>query len=163
MKKIKKWTPAATLAGIAALALTATHEVSRADTRVELGVLRCDVEGGTGFVFGSTKNLSCVFDRDGADEVYVGKIEKFGLDIGTTTDTQIAWAVLGASSDVPPGALAGSYGGVSAEATAGAGIGANALVGGSSDSVVLQPLSVQAQTGLNLAVAISSLTLNLAN
>ena len=63
------------------------------------------------------------------------------------------------SADVPAGALAGNYGGVSAEATVGLGVGANALVGGSNNTVALQPVSVQGQQGLNLAVGISQLQL----
>jgi hypothetical protein len=58
------------------------------------------------------------------------------------------------------GALAGQYGGASAEATVGAGVGANVLVGGSKRTVTLQPLSVQGQTGVNLAVGVAGLELH---
>ena len=51
-----------------------------------------------------------------------------------------------------PGSLAGDYIGASAEATAAVGAGANLLIGGSNKTFTLQPLSVQAQTGVNLAV-----------
>jgi hypothetical protein len=64
-----------------------------------------------------------------------------------------------ASSASTFGALAGEYGGASAEATVGAGLGANVLVGGSDRTVSLQPVSVQGQAGLNLAVGVSGLTL----
>ena len=46
-----------------------------------------------------------------------------------------------------------------AEATAGAGLGANLLVGGTGRSFSLQPLSVQGQTGLNFAAGVTTLTL----
>ena len=62
-----------------------------------------------------------------------------------------------------PGALAGSYGGLSAEATVGVGVGANALIGGSSKTFVLQPLSVQAQEGLNLAIGFTDFELHAVN
>jgi hypothetical protein len=58
------------------------------------------------------------------------------------------------------GALAGTYLGASAEATAGVGAGANLLIGGSDDTISLQPLSVQGQTGLNAALGVSELILN---
>jgi Protein of unknown function (DUF992) len=58
-----------------------------------------------------------------------------------------------------PHSLAGEYIGVSAEETVVLGLGANALVGGSNKSIVLQPLSVQAQAGLNLAVGVTRLEL----
>jgi hypothetical protein len=67
--------------------------------------------------------------------------------------------VLAPSLDIPSGALAGNYGGVSAEATVGLGVGANALLGGSENSIALQPVSVQAQQGLNVAVGVSALSL----
>ena len=57
------------------------------------------------------------------------------------------------------GSLNGGYGGVSAEATVGLGVGANALVGGSNKSIILQPLSVTAQQGLNIAAGVASLQL----
>jgi hypothetical protein len=135
---------------------------AQAAPRVEVGVLRCNVAGGSGFVFGSTKDLWCVFRRPGRDERYVGSISKFGIDVGTTTQSAIAWAVLAPTVDVPPGALAGNFGGVSGEATVGIGVGANALVGGSSRSFVLQPLSIQAQEGLNVAAGVAALRLRLA-
>ena len=57
------------------------------------------------------------------------------------------------------GTLAGDYGGVTGGVAAGYGVGANALVGGSSDSIVLQPLSVEGIKGINLAAGIGILSL----
>mgnify|MGYP000306642504 CR=1 FL=1 len=150
---------------IAALAATAAVTAflaapAAAQDHVEAGVLRCDVAGGTGFIVGSTKNLTCNFERvDGTVGRYTGVIRKFGLDIGKTDDTVIVWGVLGPSKQVAPGSLAGGYGGLSAEATVGVGLGANALVGGSNKQIILQPLSVQAQSGLNIAAGVSAIEL----
>lgn len=132
-----------------------------AQQRVEIGILDCIVEGGAGFVVGSTKDLRCTFNPAGnrPAEPYFGVVRKFGLDIGVTGKTLIKWAVLAPAGAYAPGALAGDYVGVSAEATLGVGLGANALVGGSEKSFALQPLSVQAQEGLNLAVGFSSFQL----
>jgi len=94
----------------------------------------------------------------GPREVYSGSITKFGLDIGATTGGEMIWAVY-APSNKRFGALAGEYGGASAEATVGAGLGANVLVGGSDRTVALQPVSVQGQTGLNLAIGVAGLQL----
>lgn len=129
--------------------------------RVEVGVLDCVVKGGSGFVFGSTKDVNCTYrPADGAEEPYFGVISKYGIDIGKTDVTYMTWAVLAPTTGgFSPGALAGDYYGVSAEATAGAGIGANALVGGSSETVALQPISVTGQKGLNFALAVSQLEL----
>lgn len=131
---------------------------------VEVGVLNCTVQGGAGLVFGSSKDLDCTFKgAHGGVEHYYGSITKFGIDLGFTSKSRIIWTVFAPSADVPVGALQGKYGGVSAEATVGLGVGANALVGGSKESIALQPLSVQGQQGLNLAVGISQLQLRSAN
>jgi len=147
-------TTAVLLAAIAALAPTAQA------ANVEVGVLTCKVSGGVGFVFGSTKDLDCVFEGlSGGRDRYVGAINKFGLDLGFTGSSYIVWTVLAPSVAIPAGALAGDYGGVSAEATVGLGVGANALIGGSENSIALQPVSVQAQQGLNVAVGVAALSL----
>jgi hypothetical protein len=143
-------------AALAALAMVAG---ASAQSRVEVGVLTCNAEGSTGYIVGSTRDLRCRFKRQGGDEFYRGSINKFGLDIGSTQKAQITWAVLAPSASLPRRSLAGSYAGVSAEATVGVGVGANALVGGSDKSIVLQPLSVQSQQGLNIAAGVASLTL----
>ena len=148
-----------TTLGAAAIAATAFIAASQAATRVEAGVLTCTAASSTGFIVGSTRELRCRFNRQGRDEFYTGTIQKFGLDLGTTQKAQIAWAVLAPTANLPPRSLVGSYGGVSAEATVGVGVGANALIGGSSRSIVLQPLSVQSQQGLNIAAGVASLQL----
>lgn len=132
-----------------------------ADPGVDVGVLRCDVAGGTGFIIGSSKTLDCVYEAAGGHtEAYSGSIDKFGLDIGKTDATQVVWGVLAPTADLNPGSLAGRYVGVSAEATVGVGLGANALVGGFNKSITLNPISVQAQQGLNIAAGIASLSLS---
>jgi hypothetical protein len=108
----------------------------------------------------SRKDVSCMFtpSRRGAREVYVGSISKFGLDIGATTGGRMVWAVY-APSNRRYGALAGHYGGASGEATVGAGVGANVLLGGSNRTITLQPLSIQGQTGLNVAAGVTEFDL----
>jgi hypothetical protein len=148
-----------TAVGAAAAAAFAFVAAPQAQSRVEVGVLTCTAAGSTGFIVGSTRDLRCTFNRQGKDERYTGKISKYGIDIGATQQAQIAWAVLAPTSSLPPRSLVGSYGGLSAEATVGVGVGANALVGGSDKSIVLQPLSVQSQQGLNIAAGVASLQL----
>jgi hypothetical protein len=146
----------------AAVAALAAVPGAQAQSRVEVGVLTCTALGSTGFIVGSTRDIRCRFNRQGRDEYYNGTINRFGLDIGTTQKAQIAWAVLAPTANLPPRSLAGTYGGLSAEATVGGGVGANALIGGSDKSIVLQPLSVQAQQGLNIAAGVASLQLRAA-
>lgn len=134
---------------------------AQAGTRVKIGVLKCNIGAGTGFIIGSTKKLNCRYKPAGGGkpEHYRGNIRKYGIDIGSTSKGRIVWAVLAPSRKVSRGALAGSYGGISAEATVGVGLGANALIGGSNKSIALQPLSIQSQEGFNVAIGISSLEL----
>ena len=155
----KKLSALAALAVIATLAMPASSMAQTRD-RTKAGTLTCDVSGGIGLIVASKKDVTCMFTpaAAGPREVYVGSISKFGLDIGATAGGEMVWSVF-APSNKKFGALAGEYGGASAEATVGAGLGANVLVGGSDRTVSLQPVSVQGQTGLNLAVGVSGLTL----
>jgi hypothetical protein len=137
--------------------------LAQAPPRVEVGVLTCTARGGTSLIVVSTRNFRCRFHRPagaGADEFYAGTVSKFGIDVGATQVTSIAWAVLAPTSQLPRRSLNGTYGGVGAEATLGVGVGANALLGGSGSSIVLQPLSVQSQQGLNVAAGIEALDLH---
>jgi hypothetical protein len=124
------------------------------------GTLNCDVSGGIGFIVTSQRQINCLFTPSypAPPEQYVGTITKVGLDIGFTGAGQLVWSVL-QSTTRRRGVLAGSYAGASAEATIGAGLGANVLVGGNDRSVALQPLSIQGQVGLNVAAGIAEIAL----
>jgi Protein of unknown function (DUF992) len=143
----------------AALALFATAPAAQAQGGIKIGILTCDVDGGAGFIIGSSKDAHCTFKSRGSRvEHYVGTVGKLGVDIGVTGQTVIAWAVF-APGKLSRDSLKGSYTGLSAEATIGVGLGANVLVGGFKKGINLQPISLQAQTGLNVAAGIGSLTL----
>jgi hypothetical protein len=128
--------------------------------RTKVGTLTCDISGGIGLIIASKKDVTCMFTpgERGPREVYVGAISMFGLDIGATTGGEMVWAVY-APTNRRFGALAGHYGGATAEATVGAGLGANVLVGGSNRTVALQPVSIQGQAGLNVAAGVAGLDL----
>jgi hypothetical protein len=152
MKKILS----ASLVAAAALFATAPAQAGG----IKIGVLKCRVDAGAGWIIGSSKDAECVFTgRNGRKEYYAGSIGKLGVDIGVTTDTRLGWIVF-APGKTKPGSLKGSYTGVGAEATVGLGIGANVLVGGFHKSINLQPISVQGQTGLNIAAGVESLHLH---
>ena len=150
--------------GLAALALiavaTAGAAPSFAKSGVRVGALNCVVEGGVGLILGSKKSMVCTFKPAGGarSEKYKGSITRLGVDIGVTGKAYMTWAVF-APSKLKAGSLAGNYGGAGAEATIGVGLGANVLVGGFKKSVALQPLSVQGQTGLNVAAGVAGLKL----
>ncbi|TPK95752.1 DUF992 domain-containing protein [Mesorhizobium sp. B2-4-12] len=143
----------------AALATTVFAAAPTSAGKLQLGTLDCTIDGGTGYIVASNKGVSCVFrpHHHGPSEIYTGVISKLGVDLGKTRQGQLVWAVLAATRDA--GDLAGSYYGVNAEASVVTGGGANLLVGGLDSAFMLEPLSVQAQTGVNLAVAVTSLEL----
>jgi hypothetical protein len=147
---------------LAAAVLAVTQPASAQQSRVQVGQLSCSVSSGVGLIVGSQRNVSCNFQPDnGPPEAYTGTMTKVGLDVGFTTGSAIVWTVFTGTNRYV-GMLSGTYTGAQAEATVGAGVGANALIGGSNRSVALQPLSVQGQTGLNVAAGIGSLELHLA-
>ncbi len=125
-----------------------------------IGMLRCNVAGGVGFVITSSKALACTFRPEhGKIEYYVGTIRRFGLDIGITGPGRLAWGVFGANTLPNHYPLAGEYTGVTAELSLGPGVGANALIGGNNRSFILQPLSVNVQTGVDITAGVGELVL----
>ena len=54
--------------------------------------------------------------------------------------------------------MPGTYAGATGSATVGVGVGANVLVGGSGNSIALQPVSIEGTTGLNVAAGIAEMT-----
>jgi hypothetical protein len=153
----KGWLAAIIVAG----AMLVSNQAAIAQTRLVAGTLTCNGRGNVGLILGSRQSLSCVFAPSATSvrQNYAGRITRLGIDLGIKGPSVIIWTVLASTNTVPRGALAGRYAGVSANAAAGIGAGANVLVGGSRNSIVLQPLSVQAQTGLNVAAGIAGLRL----
>jgi hypothetical protein len=128
---------------------------------VKVGVLTCNVASGFGFVFGSSRAINCTFSPSGGGppQHYVGAINKFGVDIGYLQGGVIVWGVVAPTANLAPGSLTGTYGGATGSATVGVGVGANVLIGGSSNSIALQPVSIEGSTGLNVAAGIAEMTL----
>lgn len=148
------------LAGLA-LALSASVATTSAQqSNVQVGVLECRGGASVGFIVGSVTNLGCVLRAAGRpDDFYVATIRKVGLDLGITQESALAWGVFAPVAQLGPGDLAGNYAGAQGSATLGVGVGGNLLVGGSNNSIALQPLSVQGQVGVAIAAGLESLEL----
>ena len=148
---------AASLSGLALLLTTVASDAKTSG--IKLGVLNCEISPGVGLLVGSSKSVNCTFrNRSGRTERYHGSIGKIGLDIGVTGRGRAAWIVF-APGNVGRSALSGTYVGASAQASVIVGLGANVLIGGFKNNINLQPISVQGQTGLNIAVGVASLSL----
>jgi len=147
--------------GAAAVAAILALSSPASAAGVKVGVLTCHVSSGWGFIFGSSKDLRCNFSNGHAyGERYVGSVSKFGVDIGYTGGGVLIWDVIAPTTSIRRGALQGGYGGATASATAGVGVGANVLIGGFDRSITLQPVSIEGNTGLNVAAGIGEITLH---
>ena len=146
--------------GFAIAALMAPLAAADAMPPVRAGILQCQGGQNVGFVVGSVTSLECVFQSEGRrPEPYIATVRRIGVDLGFTQQTQFSWAVSAPNSRLGRGELAGTYGGVGANASIGIGGGGNFLVGGPANSYALQPISVQGQTGLNVAAGVAGLEL----
>ena len=149
------------LGASAAAALLSAAPASAQGNSIRQGVLTCRTSASVGLVVGSRQRLSCQFkSQTGRTQNYVGTIGRLGLDLGVTAGGVMAWAVLASSPNIPSGALAGEFVGASGDISVGVGVGANVLVGGTRKSVSLQPLSVEGQVGVNLALGVARMRLS---
>jgi hypothetical protein len=127
---------------------------------LQAGFLECQGGRSIGYILGSVANLDCIYrSRGRPPEPYIATIRRFGLDLGVTEQTRFAWAVSAPVSRFERGELAGTYGGVGASASVGVGFGGNFLVGGPGNAYALQPISMQGQTGFNLAAGVAGIEL----
>jgi hypothetical protein len=150
------------LASLAAAILAASFAGAHAQQpmqRVQVGVLECRGGASVGFIVGSVTNLGCVLRANGMEDRYVATIRKVGVDLGITQESALAWGVFAPSARLGPGDLSGNYVGAQGSAAIGVGAGGNVLVGGSANSIALQPLSVQGSVGLSVAGGLESLEL----
>jgi hypothetical protein len=147
-------------AGIALALSASVAGINAQPAKVQVGVLECRGGASVGFIVGSVTNLGCVLRAAGQpDDFYVATIRKVGLDLGITQESALAWGVFAPVNRLGPGDLSGNYAGAQGSATLGVGVGGNVLVGGSNNSIALQPLSVQGQVGIAIAAGLESLEL----
>ena len=143
------------------LALVAMTSPGAADNKIKSGILDCDVSAGVGLIFTEKQTMNCKFTPlgDGPVDHYTGSIDEVGISIGATEGGILVWSVMSAQQGVPAGALAGTYKGISADASVGVGLGENVLMGGNNSAFMLQPTSYEGQVGLNVAAGVTTVTL----
>ena len=148
------------LAAATAAAALAAPFAAAAESSVEVGQLTCRQTDRTNLVLFSSAEFACTFDPvSGPNESFTGSVSKIGVDLTDDKVETIVWYVFAPSADTEPGALAGEYYGVSADASLGAGVGAKVLVGGFERSFTLQPAAVSGTRGLGLAAGIEQFKL----
>lgn len=145
---------------VAALMAVGLMAVPAQANGVKLGTLTCQIEGGPGLLIGSVRQGECVYrDNQGHTKSYNAELSRLGVDIGVTGYKTMVWAVFGVDGASNLG-LKGTYTGINAEASLVVGVGVNALIGGFKSGIVLNPVSVTAQTGINVAAGVTTLRLN---
>ena len=143
------------------LALAATPAAAQTPPRTQAGTLACNLGPSVGLIIGSRQKMTCVFTNSatGRRENYAGRIGRLGLDVGIQAGGRMIWGVFARTTALAPRALVGDYVGASGEIGLGLGVGANALIGGSNKTIALQPISLEASVGVNLALGVARLIL----
>lgn len=146
---------------IAAAAFAVSAIPASAQSRIEVGTLKCNVAPSIGYVVASKRDMRCTFvPNDGSrPHRYTATAGRVGLDLGVTKEGVLVWGVFAPTHRINRKDLVGTYVGGSAGAAVGVGVGANALVGGSNNTVALQPLSGEGSVGLSVALGVTALTL----
>ncbi|AMN43667.1 DUF992 domain-containing protein [Rhodoplanes sp. Z2-YC6860] len=155
---------ASLLFACALVSVMAVPSLGQQKSYTRSGVLSCKLAPTVGLVVGSRQKIGCRFTPDGGgpSEAYAGAITRIGLDLGVTAGGAMAWAVLTSAHISPRGGLAGRYVGASGDIALGIGAGANVMIGGSNKAVALQPVSVEGQVGVNIALGVAGLELQAA-
>jgi hypothetical protein len=127
----------------------------------KVGVLDCRLAPSIGLIVVEFQNMECRFipERGGPFEAYEGRMSTIGGALGFTASGALTWGVFAPTNNMVPGSLAGSYVGASANAGFIVGVGGNFLLGGSGNTVALQPWSVEGTTGVNASAGLSNLEL----
>src|SRR5262249_32056460 len=107
----------------------------------KVGVLNCRLAPSIGLIVVEFQNMECVFTPDGGGpfEAYEGTMSTVGGALGFTAGGALTWGVFAPTNNMVPGSLSGAYVGASANAGFIVGVGGNFLLGGSGNSVALQP------------------------
>src|ERR1700737_3622971 len=132
-----------------------------AQSGTKVGLLSCTMGPSVGLIVGSRQHLQCRFtpDTGGAPEHYSGTITRVGLDVGIRAGGGMGWAVFAPPPALPHGGVRGNFAGASGDVSLGLGAGGKLLVGGSHKTISLQPLALQGQVGVNLALGVAGLAL----
>jgi hypothetical protein len=150
-----------TAAAFATAAMLAASAMPAA-ANVEVGVLKCHVAPSVGYIIASDRDMRCHFFPAGGRPVhfYWGRAGRIGIDIGVTREGWLVWGVWAPTKVINRKDLIGTYAGASAGVAVGLGLGVNVLVGGSNNTIALQPLSGESSVGLSVALGLTALSLH---
>ena len=153
------------MAGLMGTVLFSAKSAHAGDEGLKVGVLVCTAipDSGYNLIITSSVKVNCKFtDVHGDKEFYVGETGiGLGVNLNFKSKEELAWTVMGATSDYKAGshALAGKYAGAKASASLGVGTGAAVLVGGGEKNFSLQPVALEANQGIGAAAGLGYLYL----
>jgi hypothetical protein len=152
------------LALVAGLAAMFTFASTPADAQhyERIGTLECRVAPSVSYIVGSYRTAGCHFYpvNNRRAHRYRADIGRIGLDLNISAGGVLVWAVHAHNRRLFPGDLRGAYTGASGNIALGLGVGGNVLVGGSNNTVALQPLSGEGNVGVGLSVGVGRLVLH---
>lgn len=127
----------------------------------KVGILSCRIDPSIGLVVVELQKIQCTFTPDNSSQAerYAGTMANLGVDLGFTAAGILTWGVYAPTKNLVPGSLAGIYGGASIGGAVVVGGGANFLIGGSQNSVALQPWSVEGTAGVNVNLGLQNMEL----
>ena len=93
-------------------------------------------------------------------QTYKGVIKEVGVNLSITKDNTMVWGVIAPEKDLAsPDELKGTYLGGTGQVEIGGGVAANILIGGSHQTISLQPVSVNGMIGAGAALDITAFEL----
>jgi hypothetical protein len=147
-----------------AAAVAAIFAVSPANAQhyERIGTLECRVAPSVSHIVGSYRTAGCTFYpiNNRRAHRYRADIGRIGLDLNVSAGGVLVWAVHAHNRRLYPGDLRGAYTGASGNIALGLGVGGNVLVGGSKNTVALQPLSGEGNIGVGLSIGAARLVLH---
>jgi Protein of unknown function (DUF992) len=145
----------------ATLSLMVTPAMSEPKTWSQVGALNCTMGPSIGLVMGSRQKARCVFEpaATNAREVYTGRMELEGADLGIVTGGKFSWMVVAETKSLPAKSLVGRYVGAAEEIILDGNDGGSALCSGLKRSICLRPVTGASQGNENLAFGTSALRL----
>lgn len=159
MKTLTKIAPMLAAAGLS-LSLAAAATPANAAV-VQAGILNCAIGPSVGFIVATPAQMACTFyPTSGPAEKYTGVVTKAGVGAGIVAGTAMSWAVFDLQNTYSTKGLAGTYAGASGEVAMGLGVGVNVLFGGSNESFVLSPVSVQGSVAVGGGVGVTLMQLS---
>lgn len=149
------------ISALAMITAIGASSATASDFGAKIGELACKLTSVDNMVVYSSEEFDCEYKPNSGDtHAYKGVMKSVGVNLSVTKDATLVWGVLTATKEAKaPDLLTGLYVGGTAKVAIAGGAAANVLIGGSLDSIALQPFSVSGVTGYGAALDLASFEL----